>query len=321
MTAPHFQFRPCPICGLPGGDFHAASNRPAEGMTLDMLRPFWAGLDKEKVFFTYLRCAGCDLAYNPTYFSEPALAGLYADLAPNMDMVPTDLVAATQAGYFDAIAADSELAGDYLEIGPDVGHMVREAARRGTFAHYWLYEPNFAVHDVLARAADGRPVSLAGDMNDLSAVPDGSVGLAVMVHVLDHLIEPLAMVRQIRRKLRPGGMLAIVTHNEASMLRRVLGTRWPPFCLQHPQLYTPTTMERLLTRAGFAGIAISGSSNHFPTDFLARQAAQAVGLNLAKVPLPAIPLRLRLGNMLTLARAPQRAQAAADKPLRELQSA
>lgn len=199
--------------------------------------------------------------------------------------------------------------------------MVREAARRGSFAHYWLYEPNFAVHDVLAKAADGRPVSLAGDMDDLSAVPDGSVGLAVMVHVLDHLIEPLAMVRQIRRKLRPGGTLAIVTHNEASMLRRVLGTRWPPFCLQHPQLYTPTTMERLLTRAGFKDIAISGSSNHFPSDFLARQAAQAIGLNLARMPLPAIPLRLRLGNMLTLAHAPVRDQAAADKPVRELQRA
>ena len=296
--------RACPDCGSFGGKVAAFSAPAAENLPPDALRPLWAGLDSKKAFFSYVRCADCALVYDPIYFTRQSLASLYADLEPNMDMVPPAMVADTQRGYFDAIAATGELSGGYLEIGPDVGYMVAEAARRGAFEHYWLYEPNRAVHDALRQATGARSATISDEMEDLSAVPDGSVGLAVMVHVLDHLIEPKAMVRQIARKLRPGGMLAIVTHNEGSLLRHVLGRRWPPFCLQHPQLFSPATMRGMLGRAGFDRVEVRAAANVFPADFLVRQAGQAAGLGLGKLPLPAIPLRLRLGNILTLARLP-----------------
>ncbi|WP_336980670.1 class I SAM-dependent methyltransferase [Altererythrobacter fulvus] len=281
-----------------------ASHRVAEHLPLAQLRPLWAGLDKEPVFFSYRRCAICGLLYNPVYFTAHALADLYSELAPNMDMVPRSMIEATQRGYFDAIARAGELAGDYLEIGPDVGHMTAEAARRGSFGHFWLYEPNRAVHSLLRATAGTGAVTLESRMDDLSAVPEGAVGLAVMVHVLDHLLDPLPLLTQIRAKLRPGGMLAIVTHNEASLLRRILGRKWPPFCLQHPQLFSPATMKTVLQRAGLERVEVTGSSNLFPSDFLVRQGAQAVGVPLGKVSLPSFPVRLPLGNILTLARAP-----------------
>ena len=139
-------------------------------------------------------------------------------------------------------------------------------------------------------------------MTDLSAVPDRSVGLAVMVHVLDHLLEPAAMLGQIHAKLRPGGTLLIVTHNEASLLRKVLGTRWPPFCLQHPEIYSPASITRLVTRAGYDGVEVRPSKNYFPVDFLVRQTAWTVGVRLDRVPLPKVPLGLKLGNIITTAR-------------------
>ena len=52
-------------------------------------------------------------------------------------------------------------------------------------------------------AAGGHPATVLPVMDDLSAVPDGTVGLAVMVHVLDHLLDPVAMLEQIRAKLLP----------------------------------------------------------------------------------------------------------------------
>ena len=97
-----------------------------------------------------------------------------------------------------------------------------QAARSGDFGHFWLFEPNLAIHDALRVAVDGGPATLLADMDDLSPVPDGSVGLAVMIHVLDHLLDPLETLSQLRAKLRPGGGLMIVTHNERSLLRRVL---------------------------------------------------------------------------------------------------
>lgn len=301
--------RNCPACGSSAARREVRAGKAAETMTLDQLRPFWAGLFKAKCFFSYHRCSTCGQLYNPVFFTGDQLGELYARMAPNMDAVGDGAIVATQRGYFARAAEQSDLSGGYLEIGPDVGHIVREAARHGGFDRFWLFEPNVAIHDQLRTAAGGKPALLSTGMDDLSPVPDGSVGLAVMVHVLDHLLDPLAMLTQIRAKLRPGGTLMIVTHDESSLLRRVMGNRWPPFCLQHPELYNPATMKTLLGRAGFDDVVVEGSRNVFPLDFLVRQAAWAVGIRVKRVPLPPVPVGLKLGNILTLATAP--AQAAA----------
>ncbi|MDP5280759.1 class I SAM-dependent methyltransferase [Sphingomonas sp. DG1-23] len=298
-----FLHRACPACGSVERAEEAHSPVRAEAMTLEALRPYWSGLFSEKRFFTYHRCAGCSLLYNPVFFDGARLGELYSSMAPNMEAVSNDAIAATQRGYFDAVAADGARDGGYLEIGPDTGHIVREAAQRGGFAHFWLFEPNRAIHDALRASAGDRPATLLTDMEDLSPVPEGSIGLAVMVHVLDHLLDPLAMLAQIRTKLRPGGTLLIVTHNEKSLLRSLMGVRWPPFCLQHPELYNPATIAALLDRAGYADVEVTRSRNYFPLPFLARQAAWTVGIKLDRVPLPEVSLGLRLGNMLTLAKA------------------
>jgi len=310
MSAGTFLHRACPMCGGSAGREEVHSRTRAETLDLEALRPSWSGLFKEKLFFSYHRCAGCGLLYTPVFFDRDQLADLYSRMAPNMDLVASNAIAATQRGYFDRAARTAPLEGGYLEIGPDVGYIAAEAARRGAFDHFWLFEPNRAVHETLRAAVGGNPATLLADMEDLSPVPDGSIGLAVMVHVLDHLLDPLEMLARIRAKLRPGGRLMIVTHNERSLLRTLMGVRWPPFCLQHPELYSPETIRRLLALAGYADIAVERSRNYFPLDFLARQAAWGVGLDLARVPLPSAAIGLRLGNILTLARAPDQAAAA-----------
>jgi len=285
-----------------------ASRRPAEQLSLAELEPFWLGIDKERHFFTYHRCDGCGLLYNQTFFSETQLEHLYAAMPPNMAEVPNDAIVATQRGYFAAAAQRGVIGGDYLEIGPDVGHLAGVAAQSGRFDRFWLFEPNRSVHPRLRAALGVANAEILPGMTDLSAVPDGTVGLAVMVHVLDHLLDPMAMLVEIAAKLRPGGTLMIVTHDERSALSRVLGPNWPAFCLQHPELYNPATMRRLLARAGLSNVEVVRSTNHFPIDFLARQLGQAVGVPaLGRLPLPKRSIGLRLGNMLTFARAPAQA--------------
>ncbi|AQR75353.1 class I SAM-dependent methyltransferase [Sphingomonas sp. LM7] len=300
-----FLYRACPACNATDTTEEVHSPVRAETMTVDALRPYWSGLFSEKRFFTYHRCIGCGLLYNPAFFDGARLGELYSSMAPNMEMISNDAIAATQKGYFDAV--QGKLDGGYLEIGPDTGHIVREAATRGAFDHFWLFEPNRAIHDTLRASAQGSLASLLTDMDDLSPVPDRSIGLAVMVHVLDHLLDPLATLRQIRAKLHPGGTLLIVTHNEKSLLRTLMGTRWPPFCLQHPELYNPATITALLGRAGYAGVRVERSRNYFPLPFLARQALWMIGLTPNRLLLPDVSLGLRLGNMLTLATVPAQA--------------
>ena len=298
-----FLTRNCPACGANGGTAEKSSARRAESLSLDELKPHWRGLFQEKVFFTYDRCGQCGLLYAPVFFDQAQLGEFYSAMAPNMDAVPTDSIEATQRVYFEEATAGLSVSGDFLEIGPDVGYIVSRAARDERFEHFYLFEPNKAVHAELGATANGKPFTISEDMDDLSAVPDGSVALALMAHVLDHLLDPRAMLEQIRKKLKPGGRVAIVTHNERSLLRSVMGTRWPPFCLQHPELYNPQSITRLLTSAGYGEVEVHGSKNYFPLSFMVRQAAYTAGIKLERMPLPKTVLGLRLGNIMTIANA------------------
>lgn len=302
MIESSFLRRACPSCGADTPHEEVYSAPRAETMTLEALRPYWSGLFKQKVFFSYDRCARCGLLFAPAFFTPDQLASLYAAMTPNMEMVTNDALEATQRGYFDVAAASATLDGGYLELGPDVGYIVRHAAREGRFDHFWLFEPNRAVHEALASAAADHACTISSEMADFSAVPDGSIGLAVMIHVLDHLLDPGDTLRQVRTKLKPGGTLLIVTHNEASLLRRVMGNRWPPFCLQHPEIYNPRSIASLLKTAGFSSVAVQRSRNHFPIGFMLRQAAWSIGLKLDRLPLPQTSIGLKLGNILTIAR-------------------
>lgn len=301
MATSEFPLLDCPSCGANDPVDEMSSERRAEDMTLDQLRPFWSGLFKKKVFFTYARCRPCGQMYAPHFFTPDQLGELYANMAPNMEDVPGPALEATQKGYWEAAWARSLPDGGYLEIGPDIGYIVRHAAQMGRFEKFWLFEPNRAVHAELAAAAGDRPHVVATDMDDLSPVSDGSIALAVMIHVLDHLLDPLAILRQIETKLKPGGVVMIVTHNEKSLLRSIMKVKFPPFCLQHPELYNPQSMAALLGRAGFADVNVGRSTNYFPIAFMVRQAAWTFGLNLGKAPLPKRPIGLKLGNMISFA--------------------
>jgi SAM-dependent methyltransferase len=303
VSVAEFPLRNCPACGANDPRDEVASERRAETVTLEALRPFWAGLFKEKVFFTYARCGGCGQLYAPHFYTPEQLGELYANMAPNMEDVPGPALEATQRGYWRHAKTLSLPRGGYLEIGPDIGYIVRDAAREGEFDKFWLFEPNRAVHAELAEAVGNRPHEISTEMDDLSPVPDGSIALAVMIHVLDHLLDPLNLLTQIRAKLRPGGVIIIVTHNEKSLLRTLMGRKFPPFCLQHPELYNPKSITRLLERARYRDIEVGRSANYFPIAFMARQAAYTLGVNLDKIALPRGTVGLRLGNIITTARA------------------
>lgn len=297
-----FVNRSCPTCSGTSHVPEVTSRRQAEAMPFDELRPFWSGLFKERVFFSYHRCSTCDLLFNTRFFTPDQLNALYSDMAPNMDIVTTDAILATQRGYFDEALAEAPSGGDYLEIGPDVGYIVAHAAEEGRFENFWLFEPNETVGGQLAAATKGAPHTISTNMDDLSIVPDGSVGLAVMIHVLDHLLDPVAMLGQIRRKLRPDGVLAVVTHNEKSMLRYVMGLAWPPFCLQHPEVYNPRSIAALMHKSGFGKVNVRRSKNYFPLDFMVKQAAWTAKIDISAMNLPKTRIGLRLGNMMTFAK-------------------
>jgi hypothetical protein len=291
----------CPCCDAPAADAarRAASTPAAESMPAEAHGSFVSGYGARRLFFTYVACPRCGAAWCPVYYSQEQLDRLYSRQAENMADVPLEARLRTQERYARFLLEHSRGAGDYLEIGADNGSF---AARCGGFRRYWLYEPNREVQGAIAERLRGRDFEIRDGRfagGDLAAA---SVSTAVMIHVLDHLLDPLALLRGIGATLERGGALLIVTHDASSLLARALGRRWPPYALQHPQLYTAAALRALLGRAGFETRGVEKTVNDFPLFFLARAACDVFGLPHA---IPASwqgPLvGLRLGNIAALA--------------------
>lgn len=298
-----FLHRSCPGCGHPPpAQADVSTQVRAEDMALEELVPHWNGFFKDKVFFSYARCDGCGLEYAPVFFTPEQLERLYGQMPANMSEVPLEALRKTQCGYFDALKDAGQLTGDFIEVGPDIGLFTENCVREGAFSDHWLFEPNRDVAPALERAMAGKRFQIIHDMFGFSHVPDNSTSAAVMIHVLDHLLDPIATLKELRQKLEPGARLLIVTHDESSLLRKIFGARWPAFCLQHPQIYNPATITTILNAAGFEVTAQKKTVNYFQVSFLLKHLLWALGIKVKSVPgFWNITVGLRLGNMLTLA--------------------
>jgi 2-polyprenyl-3-methyl-5-hydroxy-6-metoxy-1,4-benzoquinol methylase len=296
--------RLCPSCGSAAPETpEVSSPMRAESMDLQTLAPHWDGFFKEKVFFSYHRCNTCGLLFNKVFFTPAQLGELYGRMAPNMELVPVEALRKTQRGYFNQLKAHSELRGAFIEIGPDVGLFTENCVREGAFDEYWLFEPNVDVAPALAKTVHGKKHHVVHEMFGFDCVPDNTVSVVVMIHVFDHLLDPVQTLKELRTKLSPDAKVLIVTHDESSLLRKVVKWRWPAFCLQHPQIYNPTSIERILVAAGFELVAQKKTTNYFPVAFLVKHLLWAFGLKVKKVPgFFGLQIGLKLGNLSTIAK-------------------
>jgi hypothetical protein len=295
--------RHCPICRKKTeSSVEVFSKTKAEDLNYEKLVPYWNGFFKEKIFFSYARCDVCDLLFAPVFYRTDQLEALYGQMPPNMDVVPMPALLQTQREYFKELKKKSTLKNGYIEIGPDVGIFTINCVSEGKFDKYWLCEPNRAVANALSDVVRNHAFVIIEDMFGFSAIPNQSAGAAVMIQVLDHLLDPIKTLTELREKLLPDGKLLLVTHNERSLLRRIVGWRWPAFCLQHPQIYNPKSITKLLDASGYKIESINKSKNYFEFSFLLKHLFWALGFKVKSIPeIFNFRIGLKLGNIITIA--------------------
>ncbi|MEN6334336.1 MAG: class I SAM-dependent methyltransferase [Phycisphaerales bacterium] len=135
--------------------------------------------------------------------------------------------------------------GNLLEIGCNAGAALDVARRMG-----W----NVKGVELCASAGSFARERLGLDVFtgtvEAAAFPDDSFDVVFTNAVLEHLCDPLSVLRECRRILRPGGVFYANTVNWDSLTRRLLGPHWEYLEPRgHVHLYTPRNVRSLCDRA------------------------------------------------------------------------
>lgn len=142
--------------------------------------------------------------------------------------------------------------GRLLDVGCGLGYLLEAARSRGWEAVGVDPSP-YSVQRAKAKGFEAHE----GLLHSVG-LPDASFDAVALLQVVEHLLDPHALLAECKRLLRPGGAILVETPNPASLLAAVKRERFnywiPPV---HCVWYTPDTLTRLLSDAGFRPVKVS----------------------------------------------------------------
>jgi SAM-dependent methyltransferase len=211
----------------------------------------------------------------------------------------------TMRGYYDL--ARSALRGRerMLDIGCDVG-LLLDAGRRDGFQELYGIEP---VGVAAAQAAALPDAHISTRFYEDEDYPDEYFDLITLIHVVDHLVDPIVTLERAWKQLKPGGVILAVVHDGGSLLARVLGERFPPYNLYHHYFFERRDLRRLFRRAKFEVLRTPLTYNCYSFGFLVQKVPGLPLKGLARhgldtVGIGKLPITLPLGNIGIIARRP-----------------
>lgn len=225
----------------------------------------------------FVRCTSCGLIsnasitsgmeYDATYFTEESPEDGHRDfLSP-------------WAQRYDEARFGRELdehlphPGTLLDVGAATGSFLSIAATRG-----WRgvgVEVSEAARAIAATHGH-RCVATMEEARDL-----GPFDAVTMHHVLEHLDDPLSVIRDALSMLRLHGRLLVEVPNWGSLERRACGSAWVDLRPeQHLRQFEPATLRRVLIAAGGRVELITTLGSPTPT---AEELLTAIGAPLAVV--------------------------------------
>jgi 2-polyprenyl-3-methyl-5-hydroxy-6-metoxy-1,4-benzoquinol methylase len=147
--------------------------------------------------------------------------------------------------------------GRLLDYGCGSGRFLASMRDRGWQVHG--YEPD-AIAAQTAREVHGLEVTDGGF--SVEALGEKTYDAVTLIHVIEHVRDPVATLSQCARLLKAGGSLMIATPNMASLGHRIFRSNWldldPP---RHLMLFTPASLQQVAEKANLEIESIFSNAN------------------------------------------------------------
>ena len=256
-----------------------------------------------KDWFQFSKCNACGMVYLNPRLTEQATYDFYnSDWNAIYNETKFDTVSASTALDDEINRANLELIlkarggarGELLEIGFASGVFLRAAKAAGWSVHgLELNEPNYRrVRDELGSTIQNVDLFRAN-------LPAAFYDVVYMRDVFEHVPEPKAMLHEINRVLKPGGLVYIEVPNIDGLIYKIVKERHVcVFGFEHLNYWSPQTLRTILERTGFAVTETAFASLDFTVGDVIRAYILPTHTTLYPAKLPKLPeLVLRALNI------------------------
>ena len=237
----------CPVCGAAVSvKLHRDVRDYEHGL------PVVAGFDA---------CPSCGLVVQVPQPSAAALATYYpSDYRPHVN--GQSLVARLKAvqatmqvrGIARFLPDRSE---PFLELGCGAGNFLKALERRG-FTDLTGIDRT----PELGRVFEGTRIKYRAVDLDRSLDIGGPYAGIAMNYVIEHFVDPAAVLSACRQALKPGGRVLLLTPNARSLSHRVFGKYWSGLhAPRHTQVFNPDNIDVFARKAGFSGVEVVPSTD------------------------------------------------------------
>jgi 2-polyprenyl-3-methyl-5-hydroxy-6-metoxy-1,4-benzoquinol methylase len=155
--------------------------------------------------------------------------------------------------------------GRLLDVGAGSGILVDAALKLGFEAEG--IEPSGPLSGQAAER--GLPVS-HGILPSRSV--RGLFDVITVVDVIEHVSDPIGLMRSVHEQLASDGIAVVVTPDVGSLMARVLGRRWWHYRIAHIGYFNRDTLAHALRLAGFEQVATMRPAWYFPVSYLIERA-------------------------------------------------
>jgi 2-polyprenyl-3-methyl-5-hydroxy-6-metoxy-1,4-benzoquinol methylase len=215
---------------------------------------------------TLVRCRHCGLVYvNPrplaqeSEYEEEFFLHEYKDVYGVDYIADRDNITRLAQGRLDVIERYRQ-GGKLLDVGCAAGFLLDEARRRG-------WETKGVEVSRFASEYARRELNLDVLTGSLEAakLPGQEFDVVILYFVLEHLRDPLGLLREISRILKPGGLLSVAVPNIAGLYFLLNRQAWIAERVRHQSHFyefSPRTLRRILARAAMRVMALRSEGRY-----------------------------------------------------------
>ncbi|HVL97141.1 MAG TPA: class I SAM-dependent methyltransferase, partial [Solirubrobacteraceae bacterium] len=206
--------------------------------------------------FDYWRCERCGTVRQHPILPDEVLRTAYStyhDALPAEDGALQRVIERIAQREADFVAAAADTALPVVDIGCGAGAFLRRLGRAGWRGERRGVEPE---GEVAAAASAALGIRVEKGTAEGAAFAPGSLGTAVMRHVIEHLRDPGSVLDRLHTALGRGGTLYLGTPDSRALSAAAAGRYWhgwdPP---RHLHVFTSDSLRALVRRHGFEPVA------------------------------------------------------------------